>query len=204
MKKAALYGLAGNPPHKGHWGCVRELAQAGYFVIVSPSAAHAFGKRMAPYAQRVSWARMGLEEFCADLSGRVALWDGEERLRERLGADAVYSIDALRELAPQWPEHHLELAVGPDNADPAVFKKFKDSQAILSEFGLVALSEQDARRSTQIRELMRELQASGSAELRAELERCVGRSVAASLEGLGYEIEGGYAAKSAGPRGALA
>lgn len=204
MEKAALYGLAGNPPHRGHWGCVRGLVEAGYFVVVSPSAGHAFGKRMAPYAQRVEWARMGLEEFCSDLRGRYELWDGEERLRQRMGAQAVYSIDVLRELAALHPMRELKLAVGPDNAIPEVFEKFKEHQSIVRDFGLVALEEQDAKRSTHLRELMERLRLSGSADLLEELEKSVGARVAASLKSLGYQIDGGYARvtpKSMGPSG---
>lgn len=173
-------------------------------VIVSPSAAHAFGKRMAPYATRLEWARMGLEEFCSDLKGRFELWEGEEALRQRLKASAVYSIDALEELGALWPARSLALAVGPDNADPEVFKKFKDHDKILANHGLVVLPEQDAKRSTQIRELMAELKAGGPPSLKEELEWCVGRRVAASLEALGYDIEGGYtlkAPKNQGPSG---
>lgn len=170
----ALYGLAGNPPHRGHWACVRNLAAEGYFVLVAPSFAHAFGKRMAPFDLRVRWLREAGEEFGA-LGDNAEVWE-EERVaaREVPEGQPIYSIDMLAR-AQKIFGRAPRLAVGPDNMDPEVFKRFHESARIAAEFGLAPLAEAENTRSTQIREAL----ASGCAD--AFLSERVGRRIAPSV-----------------------
>lgn len=170
----ALYGLAGNPPHRGHWACVRKLADQGYFVLVAPSFAHAFGKRMAPFELRARWLREAGEEFGA-LGAHAEVWEEEGAVaREIPEGQPIYSIDML-ERAEKIFSRAPRLAVGPDNLDPEVFKRFHESARIAAEFGLAPLVEAENTRSTQIREAL----ASGCGE--EFLRERVGRRIAPSV-----------------------
>jgi nicotinate-nucleotide adenylyltransferase len=171
----ALYGLAGNPPHAGHWACVAELASRGYGVLVAPSFSHAFGKRMAPFELRVRWLAEAGREFEA-LGPNAWVWDEERRVAEGKGeSGVVYSIDMLaraREIFGRAPV----LAVGPDNADPAVFGRFHQHERIAAEFGVEFLPELGSSRSTLIRNHLAEGNGCD-----AKLRLWVGDSIAQSV-----------------------
>lgn len=153
-KPIVIYGLAANPPHVGHWSCVRFLVDQGFNVLITPSYSHAFGKDMAPFLMRVDWLeRAGLELGLLD--GSASVWCGEADCVKSLTGQAadgspVYSIDILR-----WAQkcgYKAKLAIGPDNADPQMFSKFKDYAVIASEYGVVVLPETYKVRSTFVRE----------------------------------------------------
>lgn len=201
MKKV-LYGLAGNPPHIGHWGCVRHLVENGYFVIISPSAGHAFGKKMSPFEDRLQWITHGVHEFCHDIKDHFEIWGGELALRDQLEAETVYSIDVLKALSKQYPQDSFSLAIGPDNAIPEVFNRFKSAKQIQEEFGVVVTPEQGATRSTAIRESLTKLQELQSVanpldqgeveDIYSVLKKCVGMEVFKLLAQKEFKIEGGY------------
>lgn len=153
-KPVAIYGLAANPPHIGHWACVRFLVGEGFNVLITPSYSHAFGKDMAPFLMRVDWLERAGSELGL-LDGSAVVWRGEAdyvraAVDHQVVQGPVYSIDILR-----WAQkcgYKAKLAIGPDNADPHMFCKFKDHAVILAEYGVVILPETHKVRSTFIRE----------------------------------------------------
>lgn len=152
-KTMALYGFAANPPHRGHWDCVRQLLARVDHVLVAPSGAHAFGKQMAPGARRLDWAQKGAKDFLTpEELDRVTIWDGELRLAKT--KSVVYSIDAL-ELALAERGLRAVLALGPDNAKRETFERFKDWKRIEKDFGVIEVRERELIRSTQIRKWIR-------------------------------------------------
>ena len=149
--QVAVYGLAGNPPHAGHWECVKYLINQGFKVLITPSYSHAFGKTMAPFDLRVKW----LSESGRDFPGyrkHFLVWDVEKRLY--FGAP-VYSINILDFLRKETGVSGV-LAIGPDNAVADVFAKFKNSSRISSEYGVVVTPEIPNVRSTWIRQQITE------------------------------------------------
>lgn len=146
----ALYGLASNPPHAGHWACVRQLLDLGRNVLVAPSYAHAFGKEMAPFETRLTWLEEARHDFGLDCE-RVIVWRAEAIVAMRqLNAGPIYSIEMLRYAQEQYGGN-VALALGPDNAATSVFSRFHQHDAIAREHGLVVLKETAGVRSTIIR-----------------------------------------------------
>ena len=171
VQKWALYGLAGNPPHNGHWSCVQALADRGYHVLVVPSFSHAFGKEMAPYELRLDWLRQARKDFGLDY--RCEIWDVEQALAKgRPQGARIYSIDVLLAARATFG-HSPELAIGPDNAEPAVFNRFHEAARIREDFGVVVLPETAHVRSTSIRAKL-----SQEGVVDAELIAWVGASIA--------------------------
>ena len=148
----AIYGLAANPPHRGHWGCIQNLVSRGYKVLVVPSYSHAFGKKMAPFDLRVKWLRMAGVNF-QEIKDFFLIWDIEKELYKD-GAP-IYSIDLLDYLK-RTVGISAVLAVGPDNAKKEVFSKFKNYEKINSEYGVVVVPEAIDIRSTWIRTQIKE------------------------------------------------
>ena len=145
----AYFGYAGNPSHGGHLQVMEWLAKRYDHVIVGLSAAHAFGKQMAPMKFRVELAKALLSQSPAM---NIEISDIEDRL---LGDGPVYSYTVLRELRKIHPDCAIHLAVGPDNADPKNWNRFHNSEKILSEFGRVVAPDMGSqKRSTNIRAML--------------------------------------------------
>lgn len=152
MKTLTYFGFAANPPHLGHLSAIAWLSSNSDLVLVSPSASHAFGKNMQSYSTRMRWAQELLNTCPLP---NVQLSDIESRMADAQSVKApVYSYDVLAQIAKEYPEYSIKLAVGPDNADMATWKKFYKYQDIDSEFGRVVIPEMTGVvRSTYIRNL---------------------------------------------------
>ena len=105
MTEIALYGGSFDPPHVAHvlvaaWA----KASAGVDrVLVVPTYRHAFGKRSAPFADRVAMCRLAM----ADLrSAEISTL--EEELGESL---TLHTLQALRE---RRPSARFRLLIGAD------------------------------------------------------------------------------------------
>lgn len=145
----AYFGYAGNPSHRGHLQVMEWLAKRYDHVIVGLSAAHAFGKTMAPMDFRLQLGRALLSQSPAR---NIELSDIEDRLR---GDGPVYSYDVLCELRKMHPDCSIHLAVGPDNAEQQNWGRFYKSDEILIEFGRVVAPDMGSdKRSTHIRAML--------------------------------------------------
>lgn len=69
----------------------------------------------------------------------------------RLTTTPPHALGVLEHLRTVHPQAELHLALGPDNAAPTVFRRFKNYQRLVEEFGLVTLEERIHVRSTWIR-----------------------------------------------------
>ncbi len=95
LGRVGLLGGSFNPPHIGHL----LMAVAVYateeidHLWVIPTADHAFGKKLAPFADRTRMCHLAFRH----LAGGVAVLDLEARLPRPAGA-ASYTVDTLRAL----------------------------------------------------------------------------------------------------------
>ena len=141
-----------------------------------PAASHAFGKCMLPYAERLAMAKLLIRDAYGD-GGRVRVDDLEAHLAQP-GAP-VYSIQVLEAMRARCPRDRFLLAVGPDNAVPEVWRKFREYQRIDHEFGKLIVEQRLPIRSTDIR--ARLASEADSPELRQWLSGQVGPAVAAYI-----------------------
>ena len=147
----ALFGYAGNPPHLGHLEVIEWLAARYDKVLVSPSASHAFGKKLPDINIRVILSVALLS--CTD-APNVELIEIEEEMAQHTDGP-IYSYDVLCELRKQYPNDTIHLAVGPDNAVPEIWQRFHRADDIMRDFGRVIAPDMGAhKRSTQIRAML--------------------------------------------------
>jgi nicotinate-nucleotide adenylyltransferase len=102
----AVFGGSFDPPHVGHvLVAAFVLAAHGIErVLVTPTAAHAFGKRLSSFADRVAMCELAF----APLRG-VELCTIERELPE-----PNYTLHTLQALAARYPDVRLRLLVGSD------------------------------------------------------------------------------------------
>ena len=107
--RIAFYGGSFNPPHYAHflaatWAlCSGEVER----VWMAPCYRHAFGKKLAPYEDRLEMCRLG----AAALAPAVEISDCERRL------DTIFTVDTLAGLQELFPQHRFRLLVGSDILD---------------------------------------------------------------------------------------
>jgi nicotinate-nucleotide adenylyltransferase len=105
--RIAIYGGSFNPPHVGHAMVAAWLGWTERVdrVWLLPTGAHAFGKSLLPFPTRLA--------FCHALAATVGPFVEVCGIEgERSGPS--YTVDTLRELAAQHPEHRFQLVVGAD------------------------------------------------------------------------------------------
>jgi nicotinate-nucleotide adenylyltransferase len=170
----AVFGGAFNPPHQGHLNCVKSLLMSDSIdhVLVVPSAAHPFGKKMLPMKHRMAMLKALFSVWHASDQSDLTLSDLEANMKKNLpkeGDQSVYSYDVLKEVQKAYPNHRVVLAVGEDNVEQ--LPKFYKATEIEKEFGVLAIKEhENCAHSTVIREKVK--------ENRNQWEKDVGASVA--------------------------
>jgi nicotinate-nucleotide adenylyltransferase len=106
MNRVAVFGGSFDPPHVSHLLCAAYVLSTQPIdrVLVIPTFAHPFGKKMAAYEHRITMC----ERAFADLR-RVEI----STLERDIGGESktLYTLKALRERHPDWS---LRLVVGSD------------------------------------------------------------------------------------------
>ena len=105
--RVGVYGGSFHPPHVGHamvaaWLVWTEQVDE---VWLLPTGDHPFGKRLAPFADRVRWC----EALAASVGPRVKVCAVEGSLPA-----PSYTVDTLDHLASTHPEHAFRLVMGAD------------------------------------------------------------------------------------------
>lgn len=112
MAVIGLFGGSFNPPHVAHQLVALYVLECQpvdelWFV---PTFRHAFGKDLAPFADRVAMCELAM----APLGARVRVSELEKELAERPGFVASRTLHLLEELIARHPEHSFRLVLGTD------------------------------------------------------------------------------------------
>jgi nicotinate-nucleotide adenylyltransferase len=112
MAAIGLFGGSFNPPHVAHQLVALYVLECQpldelWFV---PTFRHAFGKDLAPFADRVAMCKLAM----APLGYRVGVSEIEAELAARPGFVASRTLHLLEALTEQHPEHRFRLVLGTD------------------------------------------------------------------------------------------
>lgn len=148
MMTVGILGGTFDPPHRGHLNIAAMTLKAGaadeVWMMVSPQSPFKTGQRKASPEDRVEMCRLMLEDIlhvdstgcCVDgdqedsQAGKVRVSDFELSL-----PTPTYTADTLAALQREYPGIRFRWIVGADNI--ADFYKWRNPQAILSDFGLI-------------------------------------------------------------------
>lgn len=127
--RIGVFGGSFNPIHIGHCMIASMAASTEtideVWVMVSPQNPLKSESGLIPEQERLRLARLALED-CRD----VKVSDFEFHLPK-----PTYTYSTLRALKKEYPQHDFRLLIGSDNW--LLFNKWRDSEKIISEFGIV-------------------------------------------------------------------
>lgn len=146
-----VFGAAFDPPTLGHQNAIEQCRKHFDKVLLVPSAAHAFGKKMTEFKHRMAM----LELFCQHwASSQILIEPVEKELLHQRPSKPVYSFDLLEALEQKYQSSNpkLTLILGPDNM--VVWDKFYKHQAIDERWGRFGVREDIAVHSVDVRTLL--------------------------------------------------
>lgn len=143
MSKIAVFGSAFNPPSLGHKSVIESLAHFDR-VLLLPSIAHAWGKKMLDYSVRCELVDLFIQDLTVTNVERSTI---EESLYTPNSSVTTFAV--LEALEKAYPDSELTFVVGPDNLFN--FAKFYNSQEIVNRWSLLCCPEKVKVRSTDIR-----------------------------------------------------
>lgn len=110
--KIGLYFGSFNPIHKGHLSIARYMLNSGYcqevWIIVSPQSPFKQTDTLAADTDRLKMAKLAVED--EELCNRVKVSDIEMNMPR-----PSWTIDTLRLLISQYPQHTFAIIMGEDN-----------------------------------------------------------------------------------------
>lgn len=123
--KIGLYFGSFNPIHKGHLAISRYMLEKGYcdelWIVVSPQSPFKEQNTLAADDDRLAMAAMAVND--ENLETRVKICDIEMNMPR-----PSWSIDTLRLLTSNYPQHRFAIIMGEDNLQG--FNRWKEPEEI--------------------------------------------------------------------------
>lgn len=134
MKRVAIFGGTFDPPHEGHLGVARRVAESGIvdevWMMVSPENPFKAGKRLSSEEDRIRMTQLAVESLPAEIRRKVRVSDFEARLPL-----PTYTVTTLRALKEAYPDCSFRLVVGGDNL--TAFGRWRNPYEIINDYGLI-------------------------------------------------------------------
>ena len=153
-KRIAVFGSAFNPPHFGHLDVIRQCESWADLIILVPSYAHAFGKEMALFSQRMQMVEALLNKANkSSFKKEILVSNIEQSIAKEKSKDnaSIYTFDVLEAFEKIYPCDQLFFVMGPDNAKPDTWNKFYKASEIEERWNIWTAKENLSIRSTNIR-----------------------------------------------------
>lgn len=142
-EQIAIFGSAFNPPTLGHASVLARLTHFDRVLLV-PSFAHAWQKKMADFELRCEWLRLFVDELPQT---NLEMSTIEASLEN---GKAITTWKLLHALQNEYPDAALTFVLGPDNFFN--FAQFYRADDILKQWTVLACPQTINIRSTTIRE----------------------------------------------------
>ncbi len=158
--KIGVLGASFNPPTRGHEDVVNQALLDFDEVLLVPSILHPFGKTHLSLRTRLEMLRLFIKPWQKNNAfDPVKIFNIEMLIKvKNPDKDKIYTFDVLSELNEYYQSlqthFSLQFIVGPDNADPNVWKKFYRSEDIIKHWGIWIAKENIPIHSKDVRSLI--------------------------------------------------
>lgn len=137
-----IYGGAFDPIHNGHLEVIKSVMTQVDTLFVVPSYSHPFGKKMAPFEFRYSWANRVINDkfFKIDSPHNIIVSDVDAIIAS-LKEGPIFTIDTLRYFEEKYNLEKKEIAfiIGEDNRERLPTYKYYE---FIKEYSLIVIDEQ--------------------------------------------------------------
>lgn len=141
MKHIGIFGGSFDPIHYGHLavatGVLKETDLDEVWLMVSPENPLKIGHLHAPEQDRLNMAEAAIRSLHEEMRNSIRVSDFEFGLSR-----PSYTIDTLQSLRATYPDCSFKWIVGGDNLE--IISRWKESERIFSEFGLIVYPRPDA------------------------------------------------------------
>lgn len=146
-----VFGSAFNPPTNGHIDIVDQALNHFDKIYLVPSYAHAFGKKMIDFDDRITLTKLAFEDFPKE---KVEVTDIERSISKN---EPIYTWQLLQAIEKTLtPEDSLQFICGPDNIKN--IDQFARHELIIERWGIWDGQDRTGIRSTLVRDKITNLQ----------------------------------------------
>lgn len=148
-----VFGSAFDPPTLGHLDVITQAAPCFDKILLVPSAAHSFAKKMQPFCHRLAMLELFLSAVTD--AGTLEICTLEQQLLNDKPDTPVYTYTLMAALEAHYGDRaRLTFIRGPDNALPAVWQRFYRADDIVRRWSLFTARERMRVRSSLIRQAL--------------------------------------------------
>ncbi len=163
--RVAVFGGSFDPPTLGHESVIDQLYLKFDEILLVPSLAHAFDKKLSDLSVRLELLGFFIEKLenkYADFKNKIKVLNIEPELSHLHATGHVYTYDVLEKIEAIYQSKmkeqkiagqlELSFVIGPDLANPSIFNRFYRASDILKKWPIVVVEQTLAIRSTYVRE----------------------------------------------------
>lgn len=166
LHRVAVFGGSFDPPTLGHQSVIEQVITRVDEVVLVPSLAHAFGKKLTPLPIRLHMLTLFIQDLVEkhpNFKNKIHVLNIEPDLIHLHSTGYVYTYDVLDKVEKLYQKQNksqlksqieLSFVIGPDLADPNVFNRFYRANDILKKWSIILVEQMLSIRSTYVREYL--------------------------------------------------
>lgn len=168
LHRVAVFGGSFDPPTLGHQSVIEQVIIKVDEVVLVPSLAHAFGKKLTPLPVRLQMLALFIQDLVEkhpSFENKIRVLNIEPDLIHLHSTGYVYTYDVLDKVEKLFQQQNKEkleskieisFVIGPDLADPNVFNRFYRANDILKKWPIILVEQMLSIRSTYVRNYIAE------------------------------------------------
>lgn len=166
IHRVAVFGGSFDPPTLGHQSVIEQVITQVDEVVLVPSLAHAFGKKLTPLPIRLQMLTLFIQDLVEkypNFENKIHVLNIEPDLIHLHSTGYVYTYDVLDKVEKLFQQQNktqstcqieINFVIGPDLADPNVFNRFYRANDILKKWSIILVEQMLSIRSTYVREYL--------------------------------------------------
>lgn len=168
IHRVAVFGGSFDPPTLGHQSVIEQVITKVDEIVLVPSLAHAFGKKLTPLPVRLHMLMLFIQDLVEkhpSFENKIHVLNIEPDLIHLHSTGYVYTYDVLDKIEKIYQKQsnsqlkcqiELNFVIGPDLAAPNVFNRFYRANDILKRWSIILVEQMLSIRSTYVRNYLTE------------------------------------------------
>lgn len=157
--RVAVFGGSFDPPTLGHQSVIEQVITKVDQIVLVPSLAHAFGKKLTTLSDRLNMLNLFITDLLEqhpNLKNKIQVLNIEPELIHLHSSGYVYTYDVLEKIEKIYPTAEISFIIGPDLANPTIFNRFYRANDIIQKWSIIIAEQMLSIRSTVVRNFIAE------------------------------------------------